>query len=260
MRQGSCLFWVCLISCAAPLSLGAQSAKPRFEVASIKEYAPEAFSPSPPTDSPAPAMTTLFRRRGVTLASLAQHAYGITRWHLVDGPEWIREDRFEIDARTSVPAPPDEMRVMLQTLLAERFDLVLRKDQREMRSFALEVVRSDGRLGSQLRKCDPASPPQRVPVRVPRDGVALNQVCVPFSSIVTMTTGVLGAPVDDQTGLVGAWNYQLTYSDGIGGSHVDASAPTFVSALQEQLGLKVTARRGPVDVFVVEKANRPSPN
>lgn len=257
MRQGRVSLWAGLMVSAAIVPLWAQSAKPRFEVASIKEYGPGSLSPSPPTGSPAPAATTSFRRGNVTLASLVQYAYGITRWQLVDGPTWVREERFEIEARAAKPASPDEMRVMVQSLLAERFELALRQDRRDMQFFALEVTRSDGQLGPQLTKCDPTSPRRRVPVQVAPDGVALNQACVPMSSIVTVATTVLGAPVDDRTGLVGVWNYQLAYSDN---PQASSSTPTFVSALQEQLGLKVTASRGPVDVLVIEKANRPSPN
>lgn len=253
------LSWAGLILSVAALPLHAQSAKPQFDVASIKPFDLTQFDPStlsPPSGLPAPPLATSFRRSNVTLASLVEYAYGITRWQVVDGPTWIREDRFQVEAKPASPASPDEMRLMLQSLLAERFELALRKDRREMRLFVLQIARSDRRLGKELTKCDPKLPP-RSPSAPVRDGERLGRRCVPISSMVPVFARLLGAPVDNQTGLTGLWTGFVTYNDdlqAVGGS------PTFAKALEEQFGLKVTARRGPVDVLVVERASRPSPN
>lgn len=125
MRQSALLFWAGLILFIATSPLHAQSAKPQFDVASIKPFDMTQFDPStlsPPSGLPAPSVSTSFRRSNATLASLVEYAYGVTRWQVVDGPTWIREDRFQIEAKPESPASPDEMRLMLQSLLAERLN------------------------------------------------------------------------------------------------------------------------------------------
>jgi len=242
-----------VIPCAS-----AQSAKPRFEVASVKPTR-ELIISGPPSPGGAPPLSTTFRRFNSPLASLVQYAYGMFRQQVVGGPSWVHEDRFDVEARTSKPASADEMRLMLQTLLEERFQLVLRKDVRDMRFVSLTFARSDRRLGPDMMKCDPTRPRQAAR---PSTATSIGGSCVPMSSLLRIVANVLEAPVSDETRLPGLWTFQVRYSDALGsaaGTQPD-NAPAFTAALQQQLGLKATTRRGPQDVLVIESVSPPSPN
>jgi len=174
----------------------------------------------------------------------------------VGGPAWIREERFDVEARASRPSSENEMLLMLQTLLEDRFQLVLSKDVRDMRFVSLTFARTDRRLGPQLMKCDPT---YQWPASKPSTSGAtgISGFCQPMSSLLRLVANVLEAPVADETGLTGQWTYRIRWSEVPGAA---ADAPEFAVALQQQLGLKATTRRGPRDVLVVESVNRPSPN
>ena len=246
----------CLV-CVGTLVIGvipctsAQPAKLRFEVASVKPT--RELIPTPPGGPARPALSTTFRLNA-PLANLVQRAYGLFRSQLVGGPAWIREDRFEIEARASRPSSENEMMLMLQTLIAERFQLVLRKDVRDMRFVSLTFARADRRLGPQLTKCDPA---YQWPASKPSSAMGIRGFCQPMCSLLRIVANVLEAPVADETGLTGQWTYRIRWSEVPGAA---ADTPEFTTAIQQQLGLKATTRRGPRDVLVVESVNRPSPN
>jgi uncharacterized protein (TIGR03435 family) len=114
------------------VTLSAQAPTQSFEVASIKKR-----------DSPAQGFARLVAERGTftvpstTVAYLIQFAYDIRDDHIVDVPGWVRKDIFEVNAKAGRDASRDEMRPMMQSLLAERFGLVIRREQRVMPHFAL---------------------------------------------------------------------------------------------------------------------------
>jgi uncharacterized protein (TIGR03435 family) len=184
-------------------------------------------------------------------------------FQVVGGPDWAREDRFEIDARAGGVVTAAQVKHMVQSLLEERFKLVLRKDQQEMQFAALTVAQSDGRLGPKLEQCkDPDAPRPVRPLAIPRGGMAFGERCVPISAIAIMATGAIGSPVLDKSGLTGLWNYQMAWAipaaDTSGRS--DVNLATFPVALEEQLGLRLETTRGPVDVLVIESVEPPDEN
>ena len=242
-----------LVSLGLIVTLSAQAPRPTFEVASIKKQA-ALIPPSGPGATAPPSLA--FRSRNATVASLTQFAYGVSFFQVVGGPDWARKDLFDIDARAAGEVPPEQMRLMVRSLLEDRFKLIVRREQREMKTSVLMLARQDGRLGPDLQQCtDPDKQPEERSVRMPRGGRVSYQRCVPFATIARLAAGVLAGPVEDKTGLAGLWTYALSYA-----TEVVSEAPPFQTALQDQLGLKVEATRGLVDVIVIDSVQQPTEN
>jgi uncharacterized protein (TIGR03435 family) len=235
------------------VALSAQAPRPSFEVASIKKQDERIIPPGPQTGR---SSLVTFYRMNATVASLVQFAYDIRAFQVIGGPDWARKDYFEINARPANEAAPERMRLMVQSLLEDRFKLVVRREQREMRTSALVLAREDRRLGPKLQPCtNPDRQPEPRPVRVPRGSWVENLRCVPISAVVKMAGGITEGPVEDKTGLTGLWTLELSYA-----TEAEAEAPPFQTALQDQLGLKLESTRGPVDVMVIASVQQPTEN
>jgi uncharacterized protein (TIGR03435 family) len=165
---------------------------------------------------------------------------------------------------------------MVRGLLEDRFKLVLIKEPRQADIYTLGVVRSDGRLGPDLRSqqdavCDARRaaaaaagtvlflPP------VPPGGArpSMGGVCTTIAALVANLQRSLGTTVIDRTGLTGLWDYTLTYSGQLTSAPVDTAKdapPPLFAALQEQLGLKLERQRGFVDAFVIKSVQPPTDN
>jgi len=251
-----------------------QQSAPAFEVASVKaNLGPEGtqmwgFLPS-----------GRFVATNAQLRLLIQNAYGLSRDRLLGGPGWISTERFDILASAPEGTPEGRMQTMLQTLLADRFKLVLRKEAREMAAYSLILARDDGRIDPALLRasadCDSLRNQSKMMVgktgqpacswRVMRHpgtgmrtyqsgGVFLNELANTLSSYV-------GLPVINDTGLGGVFEFELSWLD----SQTSAPAlanngPSLFTALQEQLGLRLVSSRGPIEVLVIDSVERPTPN
>src|SRR5687768_6575078 len=144
-----------LVCVGLAVTLSAQAPRPAFEVVSVKKLA-QRVAPSP---SQASTQSAALYFANVTVAGLVQYAYNVRDFALVGGPDWISRDLFEVNARAATEVSPDEKRLMVQSLLADRFKLVVRRDKQEMGFSQLVLARSDGRLGPNFTDCpDPNVP------------------------------------------------------------------------------------------------------
>ena len=232
-----------------------------------------------------------FRATNFPLSTYIMFAYKITpsqeRLFFPQLPKWVITDRFDIEARAQGNPTKDQMRLMMQALLADRFRLTVHYESRPLPVFVL-VVDQPGKLGPLLQKhpddspCQatapsspPEAPPQALDDRFPdvcggmipmspstpgrSRGGARN---VPMELIAgTLTGGVTGVdrPVLDRTGLTGKFDFALEFAPQYGAGvpptsyfRPDPSAPTFVQAVKEQLGLKLEAQMASVDVLVID--------
>ena len=235
----------------------AQTPREEFEVASVKKLE------TPAPLAPVRTRGMIYARTNVTLAGLVQFAYNVQDFELVGGPDWIRRDQFEIQGRASREMSFEEMRPLVQSLLEDRFKLVVRREQREMRRAELTLARDDDRLGPALTPCaDPNAPIK--PPTMPRGGVGFAVRCQPISSLShPLLLRYLQMPVVDKTGLAGLWDYQVFFGDPRAlpaAAEPDPNLPPFETALRDQLGLKVEFVRGPVEVLIVESAQQPTEN
>jgi uncharacterized protein (TIGR03435 family) len=230
--------------------------------------------------------------RNSSLRELIVVAYGLLDYQVVDGPDWIESDRFDIDARAERELSADEARTMLRALLADRFALKAHTESRPLPIYALVTARDDGAFGPQLRSageaCAKPVPPMGLPpipppppppadqqmtllnVRWPRRCPSL--MAPGFLSMRDMSMdefaarlpAFTGRTVVNETGWAGQFDFELQFTPeflpvGVN-EPAGPSAPSLFTAVREQLGLRLDARRGPVNVMVVDSVERPREN
>lgn len=272
MRQAAAIISVVLFGMVTPSaqapSARESAARLAFDVASIKKVE-------------GPAVTTITVgsnaaaggafNRITSVANLILYAYDLRDYQLDGGPDWIRRDRFDVAARAGRDVSTADMRSMVQSLLKERFKLIAHHEQRQMPVYTLAVARSD-QLGPGLRKSSDAECAKTVqrPSSVP-PGAATSTGCGEITLIANLSTRQMGMPVIDRTQLSGKFEWFLYYSQdrgvSVGGRFIppppasaDPSLPSFSTAMEEQLGLKLQSTRAPVDVLVVDSVQEPTPN
>jgi uncharacterized protein (TIGR03435 family) len=234
---------------------------PAFDVASIK--------PSPPTGMLGYLTYPGGRVRcgHCTLEMLIKYAFDVQAFQISGGPGWIHTERYEIDARVppssksskahpSVPNAPmtSEQRVMLATLLANRFQLQFHRETRTGGVYFLVK-------GNKPLKLTPSNPVSDFPWvgsfnngDVRGDGIGGKSVTMPILAF--KLSQYMGRPVIDRTGIKGFYDFEYRYlSDD---PHPDVIS-TIVTSVQE-LGLKLESGKGPVETIVIDHAEMPSPN
>jgi uncharacterized protein (TIGR03435 family) len=201
------------------------------------------------------------------LTGFVMYAYDLRDYQIVGGPGWVRGDRFDVQAKAGREAPIADIRLMLQSLLEDRFKLVTHMERREMQVYELVLDRRDGRLGPNLKRGEEGcqkmlQPPTGVPV-----GAATLVGCGPIAVLVRSASSRMRAPVIDKTGLSGTFEYFVYMAQespetlgGAGSPSVDLGVPTYTTALREQLGLKLEATRGLVDVLLIDSVQHPTEN
>jgi bla regulator protein blaR1 len=198
---------------------------------------------------------------------LITFAYDIRDDQLSGGPAWAGTERYDIRAKTS-PAetvPPSKglydagaigrVRLRLQALLAERFQLVLHRETREMPVYALVVGKNGPGPKLQLWKEGNEAGPQVI-----GRGTSLTCKKVTLQKFAEVLAESLGRTVLDRTGLSREYNIKLEFVPEQRGASADLRGPTFLEAVQEQLGLKLETQKGPVTVLVIDHAEKPSAN
>jgi uncharacterized protein (TIGR03435 family) len=244
-----------LMGVATGLPLAAQEPTPRFEVASVKR----------PLGIVGPIDLRFFPNRlvatRVTLGQLIEHAYSIEPRELVGGPEWVRVERFDVVATSGIEVSQDRMRLMLRSLVADRFRLRVRGETRTGTVYRL-TTRNVRNLNI------PAKPDERPLVATQNNGKDgfLSYAYVGHNATIEQLAVALGnqlrAPVIDDTKLKGNYDFQVrfTYEDAFFGVPPDPNIPTIFTALERDLGLKLEASRGPVEVLVIDSVERPTPD
>lgn len=260
------------VAVALPLLIGvvrAQQDSPTFEVASVK-----------PADPGSRGMRMGFTPGGgvriqpATLLNIIMMAYDVQRYQISGAPAWIGSEQFVIEAKGSGSPDPEQKEATgaerdvakrkLQALLADRFRLVVRHETREAPVYAMTV----GRNGHKLKASDTGF-----------DGVTgtrpghLKAEKVGLDLLVRMLSMITGRPVQDRTGLKGTYAFELQWAPDTGGGPIgqakadeagvtlpDPSGVSIFTAVQEQLGLRLEATRGPVESIVIERVERPTAN
>jgi uncharacterized protein (TIGR03435 family) len=251
----------------------AADADPNFEVATIK-----------PNNSGATSMQGLvirgrnFITRASSLGDLISFAYEVQAKQIVNAPDWLDKDRFDIDAVPEQEGVPnsEQIRVMIRKLLADRYGLKFHHEQRDMSAYVLTV----GKDGQKLKATQIQGNLPGIGIRPGTGGITLNMAnaAIPdFTGFLQIL--VLDRPVVDKTGLPGRYDFQCTFSpdDSQFGGHppqlpgqgnnagvslgdVGASAPSLYDALQQQLGLKLSAEKTAVEVIAIDHVEKPSAN
>ena len=240
----------------------AADAKLAFEVATIKLSNP---------DTPGKLFTVRGRQVltiNTTLNDLVVFAYDLHPKQIAGGPDWAETQKFDVTGQPEAPGVPSipQLRVMIRQLLTERFKLAFHRDKRDMPVYAIVV----GPNGHKLTKNE--TNPNGLPGLLFRGlGVlpVTNATIGDFAGV--MQSAVLDRPVVDKTGLTGRWDFQIRWTPDESqfasmGVRVppptnDPNAPPGIfTAFTEQLGLKLDPSRGPVEVLVIDKVEKPSEN
>jgi uncharacterized protein (TIGR03435 family) len=226
-----------------------------------------------------------FNAVGVPIVQLVRQAYGLLDMQVGPVPDWVRADGYDVLATAPDGANvARDLRPLLQSLLKARFHFAGHFERRELPVYELTVARADRRLGPGLRQsaADCAAHPQVLPPPDQREPDT--PPCAQFGSIgrrtmrgfplavfAQMMSGEAGRVVYDKTNLTGTWNVDLEYTPDqvpplpTGGlppgiTLPSPDAPNLFTALQEQLGLRLVAARGAVDVLIVDRIERPTEN
>jgi len=240
----------------------AADANPSFEVATIK--------PSQP-DRPGRAFLWRggrFATFNTTLTALIGFAYDVQDKQIIGAQDWMNTDKFDIEAKPDTPGTPsrEQMRTMLEKLLADRFQLKFHSDKKELPAYVLTVIKT----GPKMKKND--TDPNGLPGLFFRQLGDLNVRNATMGDFVhLMQSAVLDRPVVDETELAGKWDFELKWTPDdsqFGGmgmrppppSDAPEAPPPFFTAIQEQLGLKLDSGKAQVDVMVIDHVEKPSPN
>jgi uncharacterized protein (TIGR03435 family) len=245
--------------------------RPAFEVASIKRNR-SATSDWRFGEQPGGRWMMVNR----SIATLIREAYPAQLPELIGAPDWITSDTYDITAKGEGNPTREELRLMLQSLLVERFKLAVHYETQERPVFALVIARSDGRPGQRLVRstldCDAVNAAHRAGRRpegpipangAPPCGMSLqardNEMLLfggrPVASLAEWLGQPSGRVVIDKTGLAGNYEFTLQYRSQLTQSD---DAPSVFTALEEQLGLKLVPDRAPLRVLVVDHVERPT--
>ena len=260
---------------AGVLLLGAGLQAQSFEVASVKAVPNGTgrftMTGGPGTNDPGRIAYTNIPLRRVLLA-----AYDLANYQIV-GPDWLNTLRYDIAATVPAGTSKDQFQAMLRDLLAKRFRMVMRRESREMAIYAmlpgkggvkLQPVESDAKpleAGGQLGEVKPGQGKDGFPeVKLAASGIVIETQngraritanAVPMAKFAEFLSGRLDRPVLDRTGLAGIFSFNVYFRpEGADGG--DATDPGIFVAVQEQLGLRLEATRGAVEMLVIDKAEK----
>jgi uncharacterized protein (TIGR03435 family) len=206
-------------------------------------------------------------------------AYQLQDFQLVGGPDWVSTDRWDIVAKAEGDPPISRVVEMMRTLFADRFKLVAHREMRDAPIYALVIGKSDRQLGAQLHPSSTdcaalaadartrgGTPPPTINGRVScgmnTNNGYLEANAVTMGVFARRISTIAGRTVVDRTGLTGNFDLTLrwTADASSGGDRVAPTGddgPTFFTAVQEQLGLKLESQRGPVEFLVIESVEHP---
>jgi len=246
----------CAISaCVCAVVLAQGPGPPAFEAATIK------LSGDPPG-----SISGIYETKGrinapnVTLKRCIRGAYSIPEPQIVGTPKWAGQDRYYIEAKAAAPAASHELMLMLQTLLADRFRLVLHREQRPLAGYRLVVAK--GGLRAQPSAPDRGSTGQSRLGSIEAKAYTLEQFALKLSE-------VLQKPVLDKTGIRGRFDWKLEWTPdemqakpplAAERDSATETGPSLFAALKEQLGLQLVSARVSADVLVIDSADRPVPD
>jgi len=262
---------------AATVGLTSGQNAPAFEVASVKPHPMPAgqitirFSGTsrPPVLQ---AIGNRFTENVATLQDLIMGAYGVKDYQIINMPDWAKAPRgeyFDIVAKSEGESTPtaDQLKLMVQALLAERFKLKLHREMKELLVYALVI----GKNGHKLRELseaektaanDPAGPGERARVAGSSPPTTLKST---LPILIQLLSYRVDRPIVDQTGLTGMYEYsmvdrrQLVSEQEPGSLDPDAGRSIF-SEVQDKMGLGLEPRKDLAEVLVIDHAEKPSPN
>jgi uncharacterized protein (TIGR03435 family) len=236
-----------LLAAGGPL-LQAAAADPAFAVTSIRpSAAPVPFEHDGRTETSPGALSM----RDVSVITCIKWAYGVGEAQ-VAGPAWLQSERYDILAKADGPVGDEQLKLMLRTLLAERFKLAFQRETRELRGYALTVAKG----AHKLHEAENAGNPFRQ-----NSATGMIARSMTMSEFADFIAGPLQTPVVDKTGLKGRYDFAIDFTAYL---PTDGTRPDTIgiimAALQGELGLKLESQKMSTEVLVINHAEKPSAN
>jgi uncharacterized protein (TIGR03435 family) len=249
-----------------------------FEVASVKHGAPGDYGIRGNGGGPGTKDPTRYSVENYPLSSLLEIAYGISSYRLV-GPTWLDEERFTVNAKVPPGATKDQLKLMMRNLLMERFLLAAHFEKREVAGYQMVVVKGGPKLaasqGDPTLNDDPDKKPAPFKLTFDKDGypelppgrnysmaMARDRARWRFGDesmddFAEILGGYIHQPVLNATGLTGKYDFVISWFAAPLQANAPAdSGPSLLVAVQEQLGLKLEAKKVPVDAVIVDHIER----
>jgi uncharacterized protein (TIGR03435 family) len=242
------------------------TAKPEFTVATIK-----------PSNPNAQGKGYGYRGREVITVNtpvnwLITLAYSLHAHQIVGGAGWLDSEKYDVTGQPDTPGQPsrDQLKLMIQKLLAERFQLKFHMEKKELRAYTITVLKTGAKIA--VSQADPNSLPGVGFGGAPGGAMTFNVRNAILDSVANALQGnLLDQPVVNRTGLTGKYDFTLRFTPDASqlaavGAPPSAGAPDpdappdIFSAFQQQLGLKLESTRTTVDVMVIDKIEKPSEN
>ncbi len=231
-----------------------------FEVASVKPSKPGATGGG---IRPLPGGQT-YIATNAPVKLMIKLMYHVTDRQISGGPAWINTDLYDVEAKAERPASLDQLHQMFQNLLVDRFQLKFHRETKEMPCYALVLDKS----GSKL-KLNESPEPFDFPIKPGGRGKIVGQrVSMSYFTWFLSGLPMVDRPVVDKTGLSGNYDFTLELLSEAaklpGGDDREPAAnpegPSLFTALREQLGLKLEPQKGPVEIMVIDHAEKPTAN
>lgn len=244
-----------LLCCTLPAQETAR--KPlTFAVATIKPSAPD-------TATMTQIRGNRFVTEGTTFVDLFKYAFDVNPQQVVGGPEWLRIEKFDVvaDPETENRAGSGQMKALVQQLLQERFHLQMHQGKKILSVYALVKTSATPKLKESTGN------DRGIPVAgyIPSGQLSVgNATMADFAKF--LQRYVLDRPAVDQTGIAGHFDLELRWTPDNATAKAgdltadEAAAPPLFTAIKEQLGLKLEAKKADTDVFVIDRVEQPSEN
>lgn len=231
-----------------------QAPAPQFAVSSVK--------PSEAVDGSSSGISTAHGRlnaSNVTLQRCIIGAWGVSPSQIVGGPAWLTTDRFEISATSDEPTNDDAVfMLMLRGLLADRFRLALHTETRTMQAYVLEVAKGGPNTAGLKKTAAPDSVNSSTNTSGGNTQTSITARKASMDRLAKILARELRQPVVDRTGLSGDFDFTLAWTRN--NAPADTDLPTIFTAVQDQLGLRLRSEKVPLDVLVIDRAEKPSAN
>ena len=239
-------------------------AQPAFEVTSVKPSANAgSISVSPLTGGKLTA-------RNVNVRTLIRASYQVQDFQISGAPNWLEAERYDIDAKSAAPAGADETRLMVQALLADRFQLKIRRETKETPAYALIVANGKthkmtpaDKTGCEPELSSPTNPCEHIRTAA---GFVITGEKVSMPKFAIALSAMFRDTIVDQTGLAGVYDFKLdlgragfTPAPGSPSNEMDG-INAVMSGLQDQLGLKLERTKSAIEILVIEHVEKPSAN
>jgi len=199
----------------------------------------------------------LLRITNQTLLRMIQYAYNLHDFQISGGPAWVRSDRYDVTARPEGSVHEKQMREMLQSLLSERFHLQFHRQTQEGPIYALLIGKNGPKLQPALESDNSGISSNSTAV------MTMKGTHVTMEEIAASLANRVGRSVIDKTSLSGrfdfelSWVADLTLAAGTRDPGADVSGPSIFTALQEQLGLRLDSQKGPIEMLLIDHAEKP---